>query len=170
MRQSNSSWFNKENEMTLKGADAQREAEAIFEFENADLLLSYDRDVLRPALAGWMRLEGIKRVNFATDEPEDYLVVLEQGIADLISRGALTPCRPLSKMGQQQLDSLSNRYKVTPASEKPVVVPVDPFEEVVRDHNELPAAELKKKIFADPAYAALYETACTNGRIRSYVR
>jgi hypothetical protein len=109
-------------------------------------------------------------VNFATDEPEDYLVVLEQGIADLINRGALTPCRPLSKMGQQQLDSLLKKYKVTPADQKPVPVVVDKYAEVVSDHANLPAAELKKKIFADPTYATLYEEACSNGRIRSYVR
>ncbi len=156
--------------MTLKGADAQREAEAMFEFENADLLLSYDRDTLRRALAGWMRLEGIKRVNFATDEPEDYLVVLEQGIADLITRGALIPCRPLSNLGKQQLDSLLQRYKVTSASDRPAVIPTDPYAEVVSDHASLPSAELKKKIFADPAYATRYEEACSNGRIRSAVR
>ena len=153
----------------MKGKDAILAGEDKFMFNHEPLMLSFDITELHDAIQSWCRLEGVKRFTPSDDET-DILVLLEQCFVELYTRGAINPVRPFSKSGEQDLMSLLKLYNVTPASEKIPLVVIDPFDAVVKDHNELPAAELKKKIFADPAYAAAYEECCSNGRIRSYVR
>jgi hypothetical protein len=151
----------------MKGKDAILAAEANFMADHEALLLSFDVKELHDAIQGWCRLEGIKRFTPMDDET-DVLVLLEQCFVELCNRGAINPVRPLSTAGEQDLAALRRLYNVTPASERPVVVPIDPLAQVVADYNgALSASEMKERVAKDPAYAALFEKAVSTGRIRT---
>jgi hypothetical protein len=144
--------------MTVNNAFEAGEANFYFTFEA--MLLSFKKPEVDDAFASWLRTDGYKLVgpNPTEDDVQD---VLEIGFAELYKRGAIAPCRPLSKAGAKQLEALTASHR----EQALAAAPIDPFSELIADNANLSASQFKQKWMLNPERLKIYESAIAAGQV-----
>jgi hypothetical protein len=128
----------------------------------ADLRLSYDRSALDAAIAAFVRVELADDARGA-DEETGYTLLCIAFVA-LHKRGAITPIRPFSSEGEEQLDELIRNFNVVsgpPVEDETLTMK----EQVLFDWDHIEMKKFKEN-WKNPAYKAAYDQLIAEGTIK----
>jgi hypothetical protein len=129
------------------------------------LRLSYDRSALDSSLLAFIRVELAEETKGA--DAETLYTMISVAFCALHDRGAISPIRPYSQEGEEQLNELL-QFRVV-AGPPPVDEEQEQLtlrEQVLRDYQTMPSADFGKLFRTHDKYRAQYERLIADGTIK----